>query len=500
MTAEVLKVDVWSIREILYEHRRMMSRMSLAVNPEIFRQYDIRGLTEKDLTPAVARVVAYAFGKKLREAGRAKAVVGRDNRLSSPTLRDAVVGGFSAAGLEVLDLGTVTTPMFYFAREHLGIDGGAMITGSHNPPEFNGLKLAFGPATIYGEEIEDLRRRVEAVLAGGDWRQAPDGNGDALGGGTIRETQVEEAYLDMLAAKIKLGPRRLKVVVDCGNGTAGFFAVPFLTRLGCEVISLYCEPDGHFPHHHPDPVKRENLTDLIAKVKESGADLGVAYDGDADRIGVVDETGEVIWGDRLMILYWREILAKHPGAQAIIEVKCSQALVDEVRRLGGRPLFYKTGHSLIKAKMREIGAPFTGEMSGHMFFADEYYGFDDAFYATGRLLRILSNTDRRLSEFLADVPEYFSTAETRVPCEDRFKFQVVEELTKRFKNEYDVIDVDGARVQFPDGWGLVRASNTQPVIVARCEATSREGLERITAKMKTELLRFKEVGDFDWEM
>lgn len=476
-----------------------MLQMSLAVNPEIFRQYDVRGLTEKDLTPAVASAVAYAFGKKLAAAGRSTAIVGRDNRLSSPALRDAIVKGFVASGLAVTDLGTVTTPMFYFAREHLAIDGGAMITGSHNPPEFNGLKLAFGPATIYGEEIEDLRRRVEAVVASGEWSRAMLDGAGAARDGRVRKAEVGDAYSDMLAAKIKLGPRRLKVVVDCGNGTAGYYAVPFLERLGCEVVRLYCEPDGHFPHHHPDPVKRENLTDLIAAVEETGADLGVAYDGDADRIGVVDDKGQVIWGDRLMILYWREILATHPGADVIVEVKCSRALVDEVRRLGGKPLFYKTGHSLIKAKMREIGAPFTGEMSGHMFFADEYYGFDDAFYATGRLLRILSNSGRRLSELLADVPEYFATAETRVPCEDRYKFRVVEELTARFKHEYDVIDVDGARVQFPDGWGLARASNTQPVIVARCEATSPEGLERIAATMKKELLSFAEVGDFDWE-
>ena len=480
--------------------------MSLAVNPEIFRQYDVRGLTEKDLTPAVTSAVAYAFGRKLAEAGRTKALVGRDNRLSSPALRDAVVRGFAGAGLDVVDLGTVTTPMFYFARVHLGIDGGAMITGSHNPPEFNGLKLAFGPATIYGDEIENLRRRVEAVVATGEWTRAAAqlagearGQAEDGGGSRVHETDVFEAYLDMLAGKIQLGPRRLKAVVDCGNGTASFYALPFLERLGCEVVPLYCEPDGHFPNHHPDPVKRENLADLIATVRATGADLGVAYDGDADRIGVVDDAGQVIWGDRLMILYWREILAKRPGAEVIVEVKCSQALVDEVRRLGGRPLFYKTGHSLIKAKMREIGAPFTGEMSGHMFFADEFYGFDDAFYATGRLLRILTNTGRRLSELLADVPEYFSTAETRVPCADRFKFQVVEELTARFKREFDVIDVDGARVQFPDGWGLVRASNTQPVIVARCEATTPEGLERITARLKKELLRFEEVGDFAWE-
>jgi len=303
----------------------------------------------------------------------------------------------------------------------------------------------------------------------------------------------------MLKDKIRLGPRKLKVAVDCGNGTASLFARQILEAWGCEVIPLYCESDGSFPNHQPDPVKTANLAELRKTVVEKGADAGIAFDGDADRIGVVDETGGIIWGDLLMCLYWREIMARYPGSQAIIEVKCSQSLVDEVVRLGGRPFFYKTGHSLIKAKMKEIGAVFTGEMSGHMFFADEYYGFDDAYYAAGRLLRILSNSKVPLSKMLAQIPKYYSTAETRVPCPDQDKFQVVTGMVEKFRRAFDVIDVDGVRVLFGDGWGLVRASNTQPVLVARCEAKTPEGLQRICDTMQEALAGFPAVEKFNWE-
>jgi len=303
----------------------------------------------------------------------------------------------------------------------------------------------------------------------------------------------------MLKDKILLGPRKLKVAVDCGNGTASLFAQQILEAWGCEVIPLYCESDGSFPNHQPDPVKTANLAELRKAVVEKGADVGIAFDGDGDRIGVVDETGGIIWGDLLMCLYWPEIMAKHPGSQAIIEVKCSQALVDGVVRLGGKPFFYKTGHSLIKAKMKEIGAIFTGEMSGHMFFADEYYGFDDAYYAAGRLLRILSNSKEPLSKMLAQIPQYYSTAETRIPCPDQDKFKVVQGLVEQFRREYEVIDVDGVRVLFGDGWGLVRASNTQPVLVARCEAKTPEGLKRICDTMQEALAGYPEVEQFRWE-
>jgi phosphomannomutase/phosphoglucomutase len=456
------------------------------MNPLIFRQYDIRGNAELDLTDETVRLIGLAFGTYVQERGSKRVLVGRDNRLSSDRLRSALIDGLTATGCQVIDIGLVVTPMLYYARVFFNIDGGVMITGSHNPPEENGFKLACGEGTIYGDEILSLRGMIRA----GSFRS---------GSGGVQERSIIEPYMAMLKEKIVLGPRRLRVAADSGNGTAALFAEEILKGWGCEVLPLFCESDGCFPHHHPDPVKTCNLADLRSTVQQRDADLGIAYDGDADRIGVVDELGQVIWGDKLMCLYWREILERHPQALAIIEVKCSQALVDEVTRLGGCPLFYKTGHSLIKAKMRETGAVFTGEMSGHMFFADEYYGFDDAFYATGRLLRILSNTSNTLSELLAHIPKYYATAETRVPCTDQHKFGIVDSLVERFRHSYKVIDVDGARVLFPDGWGLVRASNTQPVLVARCEAKTPEGLERISGIMQQAMLEYPEVGDFTWE-
>ncbi|NLI14139.1 MAG: phosphomannomutase/phosphoglucomutase [Peptococcaceae bacterium] len=456
------------------------------MNPEIFRQYDIRGVAGLDLTDETVELLGKAFGTYVIMSGSKTVLVGRDNRLSSERLRDAITRGLLAVGCDVVDLGLVVTPVLYYARTHYGIDGGVMITGSHNPPDENGFKLALGPGTIYGDEIQKLKE----LMIKGDF---------PAGSGSLQEREATTPYLAMLKEKIQLGPRRLKVVIDCGNGTGSLLAEQIFKNWGCDVIPLYCESDGSFPNHQPDPVKTANLTELRKTVTESGADLGLAFDGDADRIGVVDGSGGVIWGDILMCLYWREIMAKHPGAKAIIEVKCSQSLVDEVVRLGGEPFFYKTGHSLIKAKMKEIGAVFTGEMSGHMFFADEYFGFDDAFYAAGRVLRILSNSDQPLAKILADIPKYYSTAETRVRCPDSEKFSVVEGLVEYFKRGYDVIDVDGVRVLFGDGWGLVRASNTQPVLVARCEAKTPEGLERICRIMREALGGFPAVDKFEWE-
>jgi phosphomannomutase/phosphoglucomutase len=302
----------------------------------------------------------------------------------------------------------------------------------------------------------------------------------------------------MLSEKIRLGPRRLRVALDCGNGTASLIAPQVLAAWGVDVVPLYCDSDPSFPHHHPDPVDPHNLTDLVALVRREGCDLGIGLDGDGDRIGVVDEQGAMIWGDLLMVLYWREILPKYPGADVIVEVKCSQALVEEAQRLGGKPFFYRTGHSLIKAKMREIGAVFTGEMSGHMFFADEYYGFDDALYAAGRLLRIVSNSDRSLSALLSDVPHYPITPEVRVACPDDRKFDVVAAIVEEFKRDHEVIDIDGARVLFGDGWGLVRASNTQPVLVVRAEATSEPALARIKQTLARVLARYPEVSSLSW--
>ncbi|MCY0885379.1 MAG: phosphomannomutase/phosphoglucomutase, partial [Firmicutes bacterium] len=343
--------------------------------------------------------------------------------------------------------------------------------------------------TLYGEEIQGIRR----ILESGRF---------TAGSGTVEAVDVVPAYLAMLREKIRLGPHRPKVVVDCGNGTASLFARRVFTEsFGVPASFLYCEADARFPNHHPDPVVAANLTDLIAAVRREGADVGIAFDGDGDRIGVVDDTGRIIWGDRLMVLYWREILPQHPGTPAIIEVKCSQTLYDEVARLGGQPEFFSTGHSLIKARMRETGAVFTGEMSGHMFFADEYYGYDDAFYAAGRLLRILSRSDRPLSALLADVPERPATPEVRIDCPDERKFQVVEQVRDHFRARPDVqvITVDGVRVVFPYGWGLLRASNTQPALVARAEADTPEHLAAITAALDEALAPFPFLPARNWQ-
>ncbi len=462
----------------------MNGSADVRLNPGMFREYDIRGIVGEDLTPDVATIIARAYAATLPSPG-ASVVLGRDNRAHSPMLADAVAAGLVASGCRAVDIGTVISPIFYYARTLWDIEGGVMVTASHNPPEFNGFKLGGGPGTLHGEAIQVVRRRAET--------------GPFLSGQGRREVRdITGPYLSMLKEKIRLGPRRLRVALDCGSGTASLIAPQALEAWGVDVLPLYCESDPSFPHHHPDPVDPHNLTDLIALVRREGCDLGVGLDGDGDRLGVVDDRGEIIWGDMLMVVYWREILPRYPGADVIIEVKCSQALVEEVRRLGGRPFFYRTGHSLIKAKMREIGAVFTGEMSGHMFFADEYFGFDDAVYATGRLLRILSNTDRPLSALLADVPRYPITPEVRVDCPDDRKFAVVAAIVEEFKKGHEVIDVDGARVLFGDGWGLVRASNTQPVLVVRAEATSPDALRRIKQAIADALARHPEVGPLAW--
>lgn len=454
-------------------------------NPQVFRQYDIRGAVGSDLTQEFVTALGRAIGTYFRLHNRTEAIVGCDNRSSSPQIRKWMIEGLTGSGCDVLDIGEVVTPVFYYSQFLYGNGAGVMITGSHNPPDQNGFKIYLGEGTIYGDEIQKLR----SIMEDGEFTS---------GSGNIKFKKPTESYIGMLCDKITLGPRKTKVVVDCGNGTAGPVAPELFKRLGCDVIPLYCDSNSNFPNHHPDPVKSENLADLKQKVIETGADLGIAFDGDADRIGVVDEKGKIIWGDYLMILFWREIMPKYPESEAIVEVKCSQALVDEIIKLGGRPMFYKTGHSLIKAKMREIGAVFTGEMSGHMFFADEYYGYDDALYAAARLLRILSNTDRNLSEMLADVSEYYATEEIRIDCPDSEKFDVVRKITEKFKKTHEVIDIDGARVIFPGGWGLVRCSNTQPVIVTRCEARSQEELAEICSIIGQALTPLVSGSKIEW--
>ncbi len=443
-------------------------KVAMVTLPEhIFREYDIRGIAETELNPEVVCAIGKAYGTWLHREGVSKAVVGGDIRMSSPRIMENVTQGLQEVGVDVISLGRVTTPAFYWSMLHLECGGGVMVTGSHNPKEMNGLKLGIGKVTLYGKQIQEVLQIIKDEAFHKPSRE-----------GSQSSEETKPAYVDMLASKITLGPRRLKVVGDAGNGAASLMMSDFFGKLPCDFIPLFDTPDGTFPNHHPDPTVRENLVTLIDRVKKEKADFGVGFDGDSDRIGVVNDQGDVIWGDTLMALYWDEILNKNPGAEAIIEVKCSQALVDEVERLGGRPLFWKSGHSLIKAKMKEIGALFAGEVSGHMFFADEYYGFDDAFYAAGRLMRILSHTEEKLSDMVARIPKYYSTAETRFACPDDTKFQVVEKVKDGALKDYEAVTVDGVRILYPNGWGLLRASNTQPVLVARVEGRTEQDFER----------------------
>ena len=456
------------------------------LNPDIFREYDVRGVVDRDLTPETVGVIGRAYGTFLRGKGIGVAIVGRDPRPSSQAYASAMATALMECGINVIDVGMVTTPAFYFARVHGGIEGGVMVTGSHNPPEFNGFKLAYGKDTLFGDQIQEIRRIAEA--------------GEFISGkGRYSSWDPLPSYVNDLARRISLGPHAVKPVFDAGNGACGPILRRVASRLGLDYLCLYCEPDGRFPNHHPDPVQPKNLRDVINVVKQGTYGPGIAFDGDADRIGVVDENGTPIWGDELQIIFWREILEKHPGALVLVEVKCSQALIDMVKKMGGRPEFTRTGHSLIKAKMRETGALFSGEVSGHMFFADEYYGFDDALYAALRLLRIMSQTGKSVRDLLSDVPKYYFTPETRVFCPDRDKFRVVEELTAIFAREHPVITVDGVRVLFEDGWGLVRASNTQPALVLRCEGTSPQALSRIKKRIQDELGRFPSVESVEWD-
>lgn len=456
------------------------------MNPWVFREYDIRGLVGEDLTEKTVRLLGRAYGTFLKDHGVDSAVVGRDNRLSSFAYSKIVSEGLQGSGVDVISIGMVTTPVLYFARVRYGAEGGVMVTGSHNPPEFNGFKLAYGPDTLYGEGIQEIRRIAE-------------GGRFTAGSGMAMEKDPVLDYVEDIAQRIQLGKHRVVAVVDAGNGSSGPIARKVLNRIGASYEEMFFEPDGTFPNHHPDPTRTKNLRHLAQRVTETQADLGIAFDGDADRIGVVDRTGAPVWGDELQTLFWREILARNPGALALVEVKCSQSLVDCIKEWGGVPEFTRTGHSLIKARMREADALFTGEMSGHMFFRDEYYGFDDAVYAACRLLRLLSETGEKLDEILKSLPKYCSTPEVRVDCPDERKFDVVSEITRMFSQDFEVITVDGARVLFPDGWGLVRASNTQPALVIRAEAKTEQGLESIKSAIEDRLGGFPVVGAIEWE-
>ncbi len=456
--------------------------MGRPISPTIFREYDIRGVVDEDLTEEAVHAIGRGLGTMVRAADGARVVLGRDCRLSGERFATAMAAGLQASGVDVVDVGVVPTPLTYFAAHTLAVDGLCMITGSHNPPEYNGLKVGVGKTTLHGEGVQELRRLVESGRF-------------ATGRGTLTRQDVVASYRQHVRENLRLGARRPKVVVDAGNGTGGVVAVPLFESLGLEVVPLFIEMDGRFPNHHPDPTVERNLEALRARVREVGADLGIAYDGDADRVGAVDERGGVLWGDQLMILFARALLDENPGAAIVGEVKCSMTLYDDIARRGGRPIMWKAGHSLIKAKMKEEGALLAGEMSGHIFFAHRWFGFDDGIYSSARLVELLSRTAAPLSSLLADVPRTWASPEIRVDCPEDKKFEVVRRAQAWFAARHEAVTVDGVRVTFPDGWGLVRASNTQPLLVLRFEATSEPRLREIAALVtgKVEELK-REVG------
>ncbi|NOK38768.1 phosphomannomutase/phosphoglucomutase [Corallococcus exercitus] len=455
------------------------------MNAHIFREYDIRGLVDKDLTIEVVELLGLGLGTMIRRKGGTSIVVGRDCRESSTRFRDALAKGLTATGLDVYDVGVVPTPLTYFAANTLPVDGLAMITGSHNPKEFNGFKIGAGKTTFHGPEIKELRRLIEA-------KDFATSNKP----GKVTPYDIITPYNHFIRQTVKVGRKGMKIVIDAGNGTGGAIAVPLFESMGFDVVPLFCEMDADFPNHHPDPTVVENLQDLIKKVKEVKAEVGIAYDGDSDRIGVIDDQGNVLWGDQLMVLFSRYVLKESPGAAIIGEVKCSYTMYDDIAKHGGRPIMWKAGHSLIKSKMKEEHAELAGEMSGHIFFKHRYFGFDDAVYASARLLEILTHEKQSMSQLLSDVPKTFASPELRFDTTEEKKFAMVKRATEILRDAgHKVVDVDGVRVTFPDGWGLIRASNTQPILVLRYEASTEARVKEIQALIeKTVAQAQKEVG------
>ena len=433
----------------------------------IFREYDVRGLVATELSPEFARALGRAYGSAAWDRiGKAPVIaVGRDNRPSGGELAEAVRQGIADTGASVIDVGEMPTPALYFAVQHLGTDGGLQVTGSHNPPEFNGFKMVLAGEAFHGDEIQALYD----VITKESWRQGT--------GSTKAVSGILDAYREAVTSRHKLA-RRVRVVVDCGNGVSSLVAPRTITELGTDMTALFAESDGTFPNHHPDPTVPKNLVDLQAAVANNRAELGIAFDGDGDRIGAVDENGRIIWGDQILIILGRDAVRRFgKGIPGIFDVKCSELLPQALEKAGAEPVMWKTGHSLIKAKMKETHAPLAGEMSGHMFFGGDWYGFDDALFAAARLLEIVSREEGGLARLLADLPRTFTTPEIRVDCPEEIKFSVVERAAKYFASRYRVNTIDGVRMAFPDGWGLIRASNTQPVLVLRFEATSEAALE-----------------------
>jgi phosphomannomutase/phosphoglucomutase len=440
------------------------------MNAHIFREYDIRGLVDKDLTVEVVELLGKGLGTVVKRKGGRTIVVGRDCRESSTRFREALCKGITSTGLNVIDVGVVPTPLTYFAANTLPVDGLAMITGSHNPPEYNGFKIGHGKTTLHGSEIQDLRKLIEKQ----DFEKGTPGR--------VNEFDIITPYNHFIRETVKVGRKGMRIVIDAGNGTGGHVAVPLFRSMGFDVVPLFCEMDANFPNHHPDPTVVENLQDLIKAVKKEKAEVGIAYDGDSDRIGVIDDQGNILWGDQLMVLFARHVLKDAPGAAIVGEVKCSYTLYDDIAAKGGRPIMWKAGHSLIKAKMKEEHAELAGEMSGHIFFKNRYFGFDDAVYSSARLLEILTHEKKPLSALLADVPKTFASPELRVDVPEEKKFELVKRATETLRKAgHSIVDVDGVRVTFPDGWGLIRASNTQPILVLRFEAKTEARLKEIQA-------------------
>lgn len=455
------------------------------MNAHIFREYDIRGLVDKDLTIEVVELLGLGLGTMIRRKGGTSIAVGRDCRESSTRFRDALAKGLTTTGLDVYDVGVVPTPLTYFAANTLPVDGLAMITGSHNPPEYNGFKIGAGKTTFHGHEIQELRRIIEAK----DFATANKP-------GQVTPYDIVTPYNHFIRQTVKVGRKGMKIVIDAGNGTGGEIAVPLFRSMGFDVVPLFCEMDANFPNHHPDPTVVENLQDLIAAVKREKAEVGIAYDGDSDRIGVIDDRGNVLWGDQLMVLFSRYVLKESPGAAIVGEVKCSYTMYDDIAKHGGKPVMWKAGHSLIKAKMKEEHAELAGEMSGHIFFKHRYFGFDDAVYASARLLEILTHEKQSMSQLLSDVPKTFASPELRFDTKEEKKFAMVKRATEILRDAgHKVVDVDGVRVTFPDGWGLIRASNTQPILVLRYEASTEPRLKEIQALIESTVAQAqKEVG------
>lgn len=445
------------------------------MNPAIFREYDIRGVAERDFDRAFALLLGKVHGTTIGSKGGSRVAVGRDCRATSEVYAKAVIEGLVAAGLQVYDIGVCPTPLLYFSLFHLDLDGGIQITASHNPPEYNGFKICLGKDTLHGRGIQEIREK----MARGEFYEKA--------GGHVESREITPAYHQFLLADVPKLARPLKVVVDAGHSVGGPVAPPLFRRLGCAVWEIGCEPDATFPLHHPDPTVPENLTVLIDQVKRAGADVGIAYDGDADRLGAVDERGSIVWGDELLALFSRDVLRRNPGAMIIADVKCSRRLFTDIEKHGGRPIMWKAGHSLLKAKLKETGALLAGELSGHIFFKDRYLGYDDAIYGSLRLLEIVAASGKPLSSLLADLPKTFSTPEIRLECPEERKFLIAQKAAEYFRRHYQVVDIDGVRVEFPDGWGLIRASNTQPALVLRFEATSAAKLKEYRALIESKL-------------